>query len=189
VKQAHEHWKNVFTCDNETLVGNPSQLFNMKSPSLLENQYNQFSTQVATDDFGLSDSIIPSSDIFSMEPLSALDPCALETEDSNENGFQSEIPALSGHEAPQESQILDKFSNALVYNDSTNHPSFSESYYGCVDPGISLDTQDLGAAVKGFIATISKPKAYRGWRTLSYVLGWIFYTKKIVALKRKKHGK
>ncbi|GJN22827.1 hypothetical protein PR202_gb10426 [Eleusine coracana subsp. coracana] len=189
VKQAYEHWENVSTCDNETLVGNPSQLFNMRSPSLDENQYNQFSTQVVTDDFGLSDSTMPSADIFSMEPSSTLDPCSLETEEGNENQFQSELPAVGSHEVRQESQVLEKFSNSLVYDDSTNHPSFSDSYYSCVDPDISFDTQDLGAALKGFIATISKPKAYRGWRTLSYVLGWIFYTKKIVAQKRKKHGK
>ncbi|GJN22828.1 hypothetical protein PR202_gb10427 [Eleusine coracana subsp. coracana] len=189
VKQAYEHWENVSTCDNETLVGNPSQLFNMRSPSLDENQYNQFSTQVVTDDFGLSDSTMPSADIFCMEPSSTLDPCSLETEEGNENQFQSELPAVGGHEVGQESQVLEKFSNSLVYNNSTNHPSFSDSYYGCADPDISFDTQDLGAALKGFIATISKPKAYRGWRTLSYVLGWIFYTKKIVAQKRKKHGK
>ncbi|XP_062212877.1 calmodulin-binding protein 60 A-like isoform X2 [Phragmites australis] len=188
VKQAYEHWKNVLTCDNETLLENPSQLFNMRSPSLRENQCNQFPTQVGTDDFGLSHSTIPSADIFSMEPSSALDPCHLETE-FNENRFQSELSPLGGHEAPQESQTLEKFSNSLVYNDCTGHPSFSESYYSCLDPSISFDTQDLGAALKGFIATISKPKAYRGWRTLSYVLGWIFYTKKIVALKRKKNGK
>ncbi|GJM97102.1 hypothetical protein PR202_ga14003 [Eleusine coracana subsp. coracana] len=189
VKQAYEHWENVSTCDNETLVGNPLQLFNMRSPSLDENQYNQFSTQVVTDDFGLSDSTMPSADIFSMEPSSTLDPCSLETEEGNENQFQSELPAVGSHEVRQESQVLEKFSNSLVYDDSTNHPSFSDSYYSCVDPDISFDTQDLGAALKGFIATISKPKAYRGWRTLSYVLGWIFYTKKIVAQKRKKHGK
>jgi hypothetical protein len=189
VKQAYEHWKNVFTCDNETLVGNPSQLFNMRSPSLLENQYSQFSTDAATDGFGLSNSTISSASIFSMEPSSVVDPCALETEESDENRFQSELPALACHEAGQESQTLDKFPNTLVYNDSTNHLSSSENYYRCIDPGISFDTQDLGAALKGFIGTISKPRPYRGWRILSCVFGWIFYTKKIVALKRKKHGK
>ncbi|KAK3145625.1 hypothetical protein QOZ80_3BG0255310 [Eleusine coracana subsp. coracana] len=106
VKQAYEHWENVSTCDNETLVGNPSQLFNMRSPSLDENQYNQFSTQVVTDDFGLSDSTMPSADIFCMEPSSTLDPCSLETEEGNENQFQSELPAVGGHEVGQESQIL-----------------------------------------------------------------------------------
>ncbi|XP_062214115.1 calmodulin-binding protein 60 A-like isoform X2 [Phragmites australis] len=189
VKQAYDHWKNVLTCDNETLVENPSQLFSTRSPFFHENQYNQFPTQVATDDFCLSHSTIPSADIFSMEPSTALDPCAVDAEESNENQFQSELPTLGGHEAPQESQTLEKFSNSLVYEDCATHPSFSESYYSCADPSISFDTQDLGAALKGFIATISKPKAYRGWRTLSYVLGWIFYTKKIVALKRKKNGK
>ncbi|CAD6215249.1 unnamed protein product [Miscanthus lutarioriparius] len=189
VKQAYEHWKDVFTCDNETLVENPSQPFNMRSPSLRENQYNQFPTQVSTDEFNLSHSTIPSPDIFSMEPSSALDPCVLETEETSANQFQSVLPPVGGHEVPQESQSLDKFSNSLVYDDCSAHPSFSESYYSSVDPSISFDTQDLGAALKGFIATISKPKAaYRGWRTLSYVLGWIFYTKRIVA-KRKKHGK
>lgn len=189
MKQAYEHWKDVFTCDNETLVENPSQPFNMRSPSLRENQYNQFPTQVSTDEFSLSHSTIPSPDIFSMEPSSALDPCVLETEETSGNQFQSVLPPVGGHEVPQESQSLDKFSNSLVYDDCTAHPSFSEGYYSSVDPSISFDTQDLGAALKGFIATISKPKAaYRGWRTLSYVLGWIFYTKRIVA-KRKKHGK
>ncbi|XP_066385754.1 calmodulin-binding protein 60 A-like isoform X1 [Miscanthus floridulus] len=189
VKQAYEHWKDVFTCDNETLVENPSQPFNMRSPSLRENQYNQFPTQVSTDEFSLSHSTIPSPDIFSMEPSSALDPCVLETEETSANQFQSVLPPVGGHEVPQEFQSLDKFSNSLVYDDCTTHPSLSESYYSSVDPSISFDTQDLGAALKGFIATISKPKAaYRGWRTLSYVLGWIFYTKRIVA-KRKKHGK
>ncbi|CAD6207413.1 unnamed protein product [Miscanthus lutarioriparius] len=189
VKQAYEHWKDVFTCDNETLVENPSQPFNMRSPSLRENQYNQFPTQVSTDEFSLSHSTIPSPDIFSMEPSSALDPCVLETEETSANQFQSVLPPVGGNEVPQEFQSLDKFSNSLVYDDCTTHPSLSESYYSSVDPSISFDTQDLGAALKGFIATISKPKAaYRGWRTLSYVLGWIFYTKRIVA-KRKKHGK
>ena len=188
VKQAYEHWKNVFTCDNETLVENSSQLFNTRSPSLHENQYNQFPTQVSTDSFVLSHSTLQSSDIFSMEPSSSLDPCVLETEESNENRFQSEMPLVGGHEAPQESHTLDKFSNSLVYEDCS-HPPFNDIYYGPVDPSISFDTQDLGAALKGFIATISKPKAaYRGWRMLSYVLGWIFYTKRIVA-RRKKHGK
>ena len=188
VKQAYEHWKNVFTCDNETLVENSSQLFNTRSPSLHENQYNQFPTQVSTDSFVLSHSTLQSSDIFSMEPSSSLDPCVLETEQSNENRFQSEMPLVDGHEAPQESHTLDKFSNSLVYEDCS-HPPFNDIYYGPVDPSISFDTQDLGAALKGFIATISKPKAaYRGWRMLSYVLGWIFYTKRIVA-RRKKHGK
>jgi hypothetical protein len=84
-------------------------------------------------------------------------------------------------------QTLDKFSNSLVYEDS-NQPPFNDMYYGPVDPSISFDMQDLGAALKGFIATISKPNAYRGWRTLSYVLGWIFYTKRIVA-RRKKSGR
>jgi hypothetical protein len=98
------------------------------------------------------------------------------------------MPLVGGHEAPQESHTLDKFSNSLVYEDCS-HPPFNDIYYGPVDPSISFDTQDLGAALKGFIATISKPKAaYRGWRMLSYVLGWIFYTKRIVA-RRKKHGK
>jgi len=188
VKQAYEHWKNVFTCDNETLVENSSQLFNTRSPSLHENQYNQFPTQVSTDSFVLSHSTLQSSDIFSMEPSTSLDPCVLETEQSNENRFQSEMPLVGGHEAPQESHTLDKFSNSLVYEDCS-HPPFNDIYYGPVDPSISFDTQDLGAALKGFIATISKPKAaYRGWRMLSYVLGWIFYTKRIVA-RRKKHGK
>jgi len=189
VKQAYEHWKDVFTCDNETLVANPSDPFNMRSPSLRENQYNHFPTQVSTDGFSLSHSTVPSPNIFSMEPSDALDPCVLETEESNANQFQPVLPSDGGHEVPQGSQTLDKFSNSLVYDDCSTHPSFSESYYSSVDPSISFDTQDLGAALKGFIATISKPKAaYRGWRTLSYVLGWIFYTKRIVA-KRKKHGK
>jgi len=188
VKQAYEHWKNVFTCDNETLVENSSQLFNTRSPSLHENEYNQFPTQVSTDGFVLSHSTLQSPDIFSMEPSTSLDPCVLETEQSNENRFQSEMPLVGGHEAPQESHTLDKFSNSLVYEDCS-HPPFNDIYYGPVDPSISFDTQDLGAALKGFIATISKPKAaYRGWRMLSYVLGWIFYTKRIVA-RRKKHGK
>ncbi|OEL25023.1 Calmodulin-binding protein 60 B, partial [Dichanthelium oligosanthes] len=188
VKQAYEHWKNVYTCDNETLVENPSQLFNMRSPSLHENQYNQFSTQVSTDGFVLSHTGLPSADMFSMEPSCSLDPCVMETEEGNENRFQSEMPPVGVHEAPpQESQALDKFSNSLVYEDCS-HPPFSDMYYSSVDPSVSFDTQDLGAALKGFIATISKPKAYRGWRMLSYVLGWIFYTKRIVA-RRKKHGK
>ncbi|CAN6291288.1 unnamed protein product [Urochloa humidicola] len=188
VKQAYEHWKNVFTCDKETLVENHSQMFNMRSPPLHENQYNQFPMQVSADGFGLSQSTLPSPDIFSMEPSSSLDPCVPETEESNENRFQSEMPTVGGHEAPpQEAQTLDKFSNSLVYEDCS-HPPFSDFCYNPVDPSISFDTQDLGAALKGFIATISKPKAYRGWRTLSYVLGWIFYTKRIVA-RRKKHGK
>ncbi|CAN6308684.1 unnamed protein product [Urochloa humidicola] len=188
VKQAYEHWKNVFTCDKETLVENHSQMFNMRSPPLHENQYNQFPMQVSADGFGLSQSTLPSPDIFSLEPSSSLDPCVPETEESNENRYQSEMPTVGGHEAPpQESQTLDKFSNSLVYEDCS-HPPFSDFCYNPVDPSISFDTQDLGAALKGFIATISKPKAYRGWRTLSYVLGWIFYTKRIVA-RRKKHGK
>ncbi|KAL6893786.1 hypothetical protein ACP4OV_007884 [Aristida adscensionis] len=189
VNQAYQNWGDVLTCDSETLVENPSQLFNIRSPSLHENQYNQFSTQAVTDDLALSHSAIPSADIFSMEPSSALNTCALETEKSHEDRFQSNLAPLSGPEVPQESQTLEKFPNSLVYEDCTSHPSFSESYFPCTDPTISFDTQDLGAALKGFIATISKPKAYRGWRTLSYVLGWIFYTKKIVALKRKKPGK
>uniref|UniRef100_A0A0E0KFE8 Uncharacterized protein n=1 Tax=Oryza punctata TaxID=4537 RepID=A0A0E0KFE8_ORYPU len=189
VKQAYENWKNVFTCDNETLLANPSQLLDVRTPSLLENDYDQFPTQVSADGFGLSQSSIPSSDIFSIDPSSALDPCQLETAENNENQYQSELPPLDGHGPPQVSQTVDKFSNSLVYEDCTSHPSFSEDYYRCSDPSVSFDTQDLGAALKGFIATISKPKAYRGWRTLSYVIGWIFYTKKIVALKRNKHGK
>lgn len=188
MKQAYEHWKDVFTCDNETLVEKPSQAFNMRTPPLRENQYNQFPMQVSNDGFSLSNSTIPSPDIFSMEPSSALGPSVLETEESTDNQFHSVLPQVGGHEVPQGSQMLDKFSNSLVYDDCTAHPSFSESYYSSADPSISFDTQDLGAALKGFIATISKPKAYRGWRTLSYVLGWIFYTKRIVA-KRKKHGK
>ncbi|CAN6302961.1 unnamed protein product [Urochloa humidicola] len=188
VKQAYEHWKNVFTCDKETLVENHSQMFNMRSPPLHENQYNQFPMQVSADGFGLSQSTLPSPDIFSMEPSSSLDPCVPETEESNENQFQSEMPTVGGHEVPpQEAQTLDKFSNSLVYEDCS-HPPFGDFCYNPVDPSISFDTQDLGAALKGFIVTISKPKAYRGWRTLSYVLGWIFYTKRIVA-RRKKHGK
>ncbi|CAN6286335.1 unnamed protein product [Urochloa humidicola] len=184
VKQAYEHWKNVFTCDKEMLVENHSQLFNMRSPPL---QYDQFPMQVSTDGFGLSHSTLPSPDIFSMEPSTSLDPPVMDTEESNENRFQSEMPPVGGHEVPQGSQTLDKFSNSLVYEDCS-HPPFSDMYYSPVDPSISFDTQDLGAALKGFIATISKPKAYRGWRTLSYVLGWIFYTKRIVA-RRKNHGK
>ncbi|CAL4936806.1 unnamed protein product [Urochloa decumbens] len=187
VKQAYEHWKNVFTCDKETLVENHSQLFNMRSPPLHDNQYNQFPMQVSTDGFGLSHSTLPSPDIFAMEPSTSVDPCVMDTEESNETRFQSEMPPVGGHEAPQESQTLDKFSNSLVYEDCS-HPPFTDMYYSPVDPSISFDTQDLGAALKGFIATISKPKALRGWRTLSYVLGWIFYTKRIVA-RRKKHEK
>ncbi|KAL5218538.1 hypothetical protein ABZP36_019222 [Zizania latifolia] len=188
VKQAYENWKNVFTCDNETLLANPSasQFFNDRPPSLLENEYNQFPTQVTTDDFGLSQSSIPSADIFSIDPSNALDPCHLETVESNGNRYESELPPFG---QPEVSQTMDKFSNSLVYEDCTSHPSFSEDYYRCAGPSVPFDTQDLGAALKGFIATISKPKAYRGWRTLSYVIGWIFYTKKIVALKRKKPGK
>lgn len=191
MKQAYEHWKNVFTCDNETLVENRSLLFNTRSPSLQENQYNQFPMQVSTDGFGLSHSALPSPDIFLMEPSSSLDPCVLETEESNEKRFQPEMPLVGNHEVPQESQTLDKFSSSLVY-ENCSHPSFNDTpiYYRPVDsltPSISFDTQDLGAALKGFIATMSKPKAYRAWRTLSSVLGWIFYTKRIVA--RKKDGK
>uniref|UniRef100_A0A0E0GPF3 Calmodulin-binding protein-like n=1 Tax=Oryza nivara TaxID=4536 RepID=A0A0E0GPF3_ORYNI len=189
VKQAYENWKNVFTCDNETLLANPSQLLDVRTTSLHENDYDQFPTQVSTDGFGLSQSSIPSPDIFSIDPSSALDPCPLETAENNENQYQSELPPLGGHAPPQVSQTVDKFSNSLVYEDCTSHPSFSEDYYRCSDPSVSFDTQDLGAALKGFIATISKPKAYRGWRTLSYVIGWIFYTKKIVAMKRNEHGK
>uniref|UniRef100_J3LUA7 Uncharacterized protein n=2 Tax=Oryza brachyantha TaxID=4533 RepID=J3LUA7_ORYBR len=186
VKQAYENWKNVFTCDNETLISNPSHLFDVRPPSLLQDEYNQFPTQVSTDGFGLSQLSIPSSDIFSIDPSSALDPCQLETAESSENQYQPELPPLGGHGPPQVSQTIDKFPNSLVYEDCTSHPPFSEDYYRCADPSVSFDTQDLGAALKGFIATISKPKAYRGWRTLSYVLGWIFYTKRIVALKRMK---
>ncbi len=189
MKQAYENWKNVFTCDNETLLANPSQLLDVRTTSLHENDYDQFPTQVSTDGFGLSQSSIPSPDIFSIDPSSALDPCPLETAENNENQYQSELPPLGGHAPPQVSQTVDKFSNSLVYEDCTSHPSFSEDYYRCSDPSVSFDTQDLGAALKGFIATISKPKAYRGWRTLSYVIGWIFYTKKIVAMKRNEHGK
>ncbi|KAG8061573.1 hypothetical protein GUJ93_ZPchr0003g16679 [Zizania palustris] len=188
VKQAYENWKNVFTCDNETLLANPSasQLFTDRPPSLLENEYNQFPTQVSTGGFGLSQSSIPSADIFSINPSNALDPCHLETMESNGNRYEPELPPFGQSEV---SQTMDKFSNSLVYEDCTSHPSFSEDYYVCAGPSVPFDTQDLGAALKGFIATISKPKAYRGWRTLSYVIGWIFYTKKIVALKRKKPGK
>ncbi|EEE60205.1 hypothetical protein OsJ_13174 [Oryza sativa Japonica Group] len=51
VKQAYENWKN---------------LLDVRSPSLLANEYNQFPTQVSTDGFGLSQSSIPSADIGSL---------------------------------------------------------------------------------------------------------------------------
>uniref|UniRef100_A0A8R7PI13 Calmodulin-binding protein 60 A n=1 Tax=Triticum urartu TaxID=4572 RepID=A0A8R7PI13_TRIUA len=192
VKQAFEDWKNVSTCDNETLLENPSQLLNMRSSSLCENEFFQLPAQVAADDFDLSHLDIPSGDIFSVEPLCALDPCAVGVVESSENRFQPELPPLGGHGQPQESLALDKFSNSLVFEESTSHASFNEEDYYCrpgPDPPVSFDTQDLGAALKGFIATISKPKPYRGWRTLSYVIGWIFYTKRMAAQKRKKPGK
>lgn len=189
VKQAYENWKNVSTCDSETLLKNPSQLCNMRSPSLHENEFYQLPAQVGTDDFDLSDLDIPSGDIFSAEPSCALDPRSLATAESSGSRYQSELPSLGGHGQTQEPHALDKFPNSLVYEDSTSHPSFSEDYYRCPDPSVSFDSQDLGAALKGFIATISKPKPYRGWRTLSYVIGWIFYTKRIAALKRNKPGK
>ncbi|XP_044985794.1 calmodulin-binding protein 60 A-like isoform X2 [Hordeum vulgare subsp. vulgare] len=191
VKQAYEDWKNVSTCDSDTLVENPSQLFNMRSPSLHENGFYQLPTQVLTDDFDISHLDIPSDDIFSVEPSCALDPCAVGAAESSENRFQSELPPLGGHGQPRESHALDRFSNSLVFEESTSHASFNEDYY-CrpgPDPPVSFDSQDLGAALKGFIATISKPKPYRGWRTLSYVIGWIFYTKRMAAQKRKKPGK
>lgn len=189
VKQAYEHWENVLTCDDKTLLENPLQLLDMRCPSLHENEYYQLPTENVTDGFGLSHLDIPSVDIFSAEPSCALDPCALGTAENGGNGFQSVLPPLGTHGQLQQSQALDRFSNSLVYEESTSHPSFSEDYYPCTDPAVSFDTQDLGAALKGFIATISKPKPYRGWRTLSYVLGWIFYTRKMVAQKRKKPGK
>ncbi|KAF7068857.1 hypothetical protein CFC21_074570 [Triticum aestivum] len=192
VKQAFEDWKNVFTCDSETLLKNPSQVLNMRSSSFCENEIFQLPAQVATDDFDLSHLDIPSDDIFSVEPLCALDPCAVGAVESSENRFQPELPPLGGHGQPQESLALDKFSNSLVFEESTSHASFNEEDYYCrpgPDPQVSFDSQDLGAALKGFIATISKPKPYRGWRTLSYVIGWIFYTKRMAAQKRKKPGK
>uniref|UniRef100_A0A453MBA6 Calmodulin-binding protein 60 A n=1 Tax=Aegilops tauschii subsp. strangulata TaxID=200361 RepID=A0A453MBA6_AEGTS len=192
VKQAFEDWKNVSTCDSETLLENPSQVLNMRSSSLCENEFFQLPAQVATDDFDLSHLDIPSDDIFSVEPLCALDPCAVGAVESSENRFQPELPRLGGHGQPQESLALDKFSNSLVFEESTSHASFNEEDYYCrpgPDPPVSFDSQDLGAALKGFIATISKPKPYRGWRTLSYVIGWIFYTKRMAAQKRKKPGK
>ncbi|KAM3279591.1 hypothetical protein ACQJBY_046763 [Aegilops geniculata] len=192
VKQAFEDWKNVSTCDSETLLENPSQLLNMRSSSLCENEFFQLPAQVATDDFDLSHLDIPSGDIFSVEPLCALDPCAAGVVESSENRFQPELPPLGVHGQPQESLALDKFSNSLVFEESTSHASFNEEDYYCrpgPDPPVSFDSQDLGAALKGFIATISKPKPYRGWRTLSYVIGWIFYTKRMAAQKRKKPGK
>uniref|UniRef100_A0A0E0KKW5 Calmodulin binding protein C-terminal domain-containing protein n=1 Tax=Oryza punctata TaxID=4537 RepID=A0A0E0KKW5_ORYPU len=126
VKQTYENWKNVFTYDNETtLLSNPSQLLDVRSPSLLENEYNQFPTQVSTDGFGLSQSSIPSADIFSIDPSSALDPCQLGTAESNENQYQPDLPPLGGHGPPGVSQTMDKFFNSLVYDDCTSHPSFS----------------------------------------------------------------
>ena len=114
MKQAYEHWKDVHTCDNETLVENPSHPFNLGSPSLHENQYNQLPTQVSTDGFSLSNSAILSPNIFSMEPSSALDPCSiLETEESSANQFQSVLPPVGGHEVPREPQKLDKMEMAL----------------------------------------------------------------------------
>uniref|UniRef100_A0ACD5X612 Uncharacterized protein n=1 Tax=Avena sativa TaxID=4498 RepID=A0ACD5X612_AVESA len=208
VKQAYEDWKNVSTYDSDSLLENPSQLFSMRSPSLPENEFYQLPAQVAPDDFDLShldklpgqvapddfdlshlDIHIPSGDIFSVESSCALDACALGTAESSGIRFQPELPPLGGYGQPQEPEALENFSNSLVYEESTSHPSFSEDYYHCADPSVSFDSQDLGAALKGFIATISKPKPYRGWRTLSYVIGWIFYTKRIAALRKNKPGK
>ena len=118
VKQAYEHWKDVHTCDNETLVENPSHPFNLGSPSLHENQYNQLPTQVSTDGFSLSNSAILSPNIFSMEPSSALDPCSiLETEESSANQFQSVLPPVGGHEVPREPQKLDKMEMRCVWEE------------------------------------------------------------------------
>jgi hypothetical protein len=157
---------------------------------LRENELYQLPTQVSTDDFEISHLDIPSGDIFSVESSCALDACVLGTAESSGTGLQSELPPLGGHGQHQVPHALDKFPNSLVYEESTSHPSFDEDYYRCPDPSVSyFDSQDLGAALKGFVATISKPKPYRGWRTLSYVIGWIFYTKRIAALKRNKRGK
>ncbi|KAI4986186.1 hypothetical protein ZWY2020_018816 [Hordeum vulgare] len=157
VKQAYEDWKNVSTCDSDTLVENPSQLFNMRSPSLHESGFYQLPTQ--------------------------------ELQKAVKIDFSQASP-LGGHGQPRESHALDRFSNSLVFEESTSHASFNEEDYYCrpgPDPPVSFDSQDLGAALKGFIA-ISKPKPYRGWRALSYVIGWIFYTKRMAAQKRKKPG-
>ena len=177
------------TSDSHSLLENPSQVFCMRSPSLHANEFYQLPERVATDDFDLSHLDIPSDDIFSVTPSCALDPCAMGIAETSGTRFQSELPPLGGHGQPHESHAVDKFPNSLVYEESTSHPSFSEDFYRCADPSVSFDSQDLGAALKGFIATISKPKPYRGWRTLSYVIGWIFYTKRIAALKKKKPGK
>ncbi|CAM0877461.1 unnamed protein product [Alopecurus aequalis] len=189
VKQAYEDWKNVSTCDSNSLLENPAQVFSMRSPSLHADKFFQLPEQVSTDDFDLSHLDIPSDDIFSVSPSCALDPCAMGTAEPSGSTFQSELPPLGGHGHPPEPHALDNFPNSLVYEESTSHPSFSEDFYRCPDPSVSFDSQDLGAALKGFIATISKPKPYRGWRTLSYVIGWIFYTKRIAALKKKKPEK
>uniref|UniRef100_A0ACD6AB63 Uncharacterized protein n=1 Tax=Avena sativa TaxID=4498 RepID=A0ACD6AB63_AVESA len=189
VKQAYEDWKNVSTYDSDSLLENPSQLFSMRSPSLPENEFYQLPAQVTPDDFDLSLLDIPTGDIFSVESSCALDACALGTAESSRSRFQPELPPLGVLGHPQEPESLENFPNSLVFEESTSHPSFSEDYYLCADPSVSFDSQDLGAALKGFIATISKPKPYRGWRTLSYVIGWIFYTKRIAALRKNKPGK
>ena len=123
----------------------------MGSSSLCENEFFQLPAQVATADFDLSHLDIPSDDIFSVEPLCALDPCAVGAVESSENRFQPELPPLGGHGQPQESLALDKLSNSLVFEESTSHASFNEEDYYCRPdpPPVSFDLQDLGAALKG----------------------------------------
>jgi hypothetical protein len=60
-----------------------------------------------------------------------------------------------------------------------------------MDSNLLVDTSDLGFALRGFLGSpleISHSKAYKvGWRTLSSVLEWIFYIRRVVA--RRKKGK
>lgn len=77
------------------------------------------------------------------------------------------------------------------YDECTSNPYYDVGSLPYMDSNLLVDTSDLGIALRGFLGSpleISHTKACKiGWRTLSTVLGWIFYIKKVVA--RRKKGK
>jgi hypothetical protein len=77
-----------------------------------------------------------------------------------------------------------------LYDECSSSQYYDVSPLPYMDSNL-VDTSDLGVALRGFLGSpleISHTKAYKvGWRTLSSVLGWIFYIKRVIA--RRKKGK
>ncbi|XP_072970182.1 calmodulin-binding protein 60 A-like [Typha angustifolia] len=190
VKQAYEHWNDVVTCDAGTLLSKPLHSLHSGSTALHDNMYTNFPSPLLTDGFDLSHSNIPSPDIFSVGVARTFDACSLQSVENAEFRYDLESQVLAGRSPCRESRFMENFS-PLIFDDCNSQTLYCGDSLQYMDSSFSSDTADIGNTVRGYItrAATTHGRAYRGWRTVSSVVRLIFHVKRIVASKRKEHGK